>query len=284
MRCARTAPILAVVSGQSRGRFSVSSSSASLGFPALTSNFLTDLLSVSGQTDTGCFRNQQDQSPPTVHDLGAGRVRGRPELSQLLLGSSNLAVSPSPPNPSCAVRSGGAADRGDSHLPRLDMGSVVASSFQDVGSAHLVASSLLSMPQLPRIHNLSGIQYGPSSGCSHQEQPIIESDNNVVLNQDDYDFLDHHIATNTKQKYTSAWQQFCNFCNGLNVQPITCSVTVIVKYIRHRFEEGVSYSTMNVAKSAIVNKNQKLANFIVSYLHFKTGNIPVSLKTVPTNW
>ena len=230
----------------------------------LSRNFSTDLLSVSGQTDTGCICNQQDQSPPTVHDLGAGRVRGRPELSQLLLGSSNLAVSPGPPNPSCAARSGGAADRGDSHLPGLETGSVVASSVQDVGSAHSVASSLPSMPQLPRIHNTSGIQYGPSSGSSHQEQPIIASDNSVVLNQDNYDFLDHHIATNTKQKYTSAWQQFCTFCNGLNVQPITCSVAVIVKYIRHRFEEGASYSTMNVAKSAI------------SKFHcFLPGNVPV---------
>ena len=123
-----------------------------------------------------------------VHDLGAGRVSGRPELSQLLLGSRNLAVSPGPPNPSCAARSGGTADRGNSHLPGLETGSVVASSVQDIGSAHSVASSLPSMPQLPRIHKTSGIQYGPISGSSHQEQPIIASDNSVVLNQDNYDF------------------------------------------------------------------------------------------------
>ena len=86
----------------------------------------------------------------------------------------------------------------------------------------------------------------------------------MVLNQDDFDFLDHHISTNTKQKYSSAWQQFCTFCSGLNVQPITCSVAVIVKYIRHRFEEGASYSTMNVAKSAISK-----------YHCFLPGNTPV---------
>ena len=80
---------------------------------------------------------------------------------------------------------------------------------------------------------------------------VNESDNAVVLNQDDYDFLSHHIATNTTQKYNSAWQQFCRFCDGQNVQPITCLVAVIVKYIRHRFEEGVSYSTINLAKSEI---------------------------------
>ena len=169
-----------------------------------------------------------------------------------------------PTDPSCAARSGGAADRGDSHLPGLETGSVVASSFQDVGSAHSAASSCSSMSELPRIHNTSGIQYGPSSGSPHQGLPLIASDNSVVLNQDDFDFLDHHISTNTKQKYGSAWQQFCTFCSGLNVQPITCSVAVIVKYIRHRFEEGASYSTMNVAKSAISK-----------YHCFLPGNTPV---------
>ena len=263
-RCERTEPVLAVVRGQSRGRFSVSSSPGGLGFPAPSSRCSTNVLSVSGQTDAGRFCDQQDEPVPTVHDLGAGRVRGRPELSRLLLGSGNLAVSPGPTDPSCAARSRGTADRGDSHLPGLETGSVVASSFQDVGSAHPAASSRSEMPELPRIHNTSGIQYGPSSGSSHQWQPLIESGDSVVLNQDDFDFLDHHISTNTKQKYGSAWQQFCTFCSGLNVQPITCSVAVIVKYIRHRFEEGASYSTMNVAKSAISK-----------YHCFLPGNTPV---------
>ena len=71
-RSARTEPVLAVVRGQSRGRLSVSSSSVGLGFPALASNISMNLLSVSGQTDAGCIRDQQDKSTPTVHDLGEG--------------------------------------------------------------------------------------------------------------------------------------------------------------------------------------------------------------------
>ena len=94
--------------------------------------------------------------------------------------------------------------------------------------------------------------------------PVNESDDAVVLNREDLDFLSHHIATNTTQKYNSAWQQFCIFCNGLNFQPITCLVTVIVKYIRHRFEEGVSYSTMKLLKS------------VIKKFHcFLPGNVPV---------
>ena len=86
----------------------------------------------------------------------------------------------------------------------------------------------------------------------------------MVLNQEDYEFLSHHITTNTTKKYDSAWQQFCVFYDGLNVQPITCLVAVIVRYIHHRFEEGVSYSTMNLEKSAISK-----------YHCFLPGNVPV---------
>ena len=65
--------------------------------------------------------------------------------------------------------------------------------------------------------------------------PVNESDVAVVLNREDLDF-----------------------------QPITCLVAVIVKYISHRFEEGVSYSTMNLAKSV----NSKFHCFL-------PGNVPV---------
>ena len=233
-------------------------------FQLFASNFSTSVLSFSGHADTGCFCEQQDKPSPKVHDLGKGRVRGRPELSQLPLGSCSLAVPTGPPSLSCAARSGGAADRGDSNLPTLGTGFVVASSLQDVGSAHSEASSLLSMPQLPRINQVGINQYGSLDVSPYQGRPVNESGSAVVLNREDYNFLSHHITTNTTQKYNSTWQQFCVLCDGLNVQPITCSVAVIVKYICHRFEEGVSYSTMNLAKSAISK-----------YHCFLPGNVPV---------
>ena len=124
------------------------------------------------------------------------------------MGFHDLAVSPCPPDPSCAARGGGAADRGDSNLPGLVTGSVVASSLQDVGSAHSEASSLSSMPQLPGFHPQGGIQYRSFGGSPHQGLPFIESDNAVVLNHEDVDFLSHHIATNTTKKYNSACSSF----------------------------------------------------------------------------
>ena len=64
--------------------FSVSSTPVGVGFPAQTSRVSTNMLSVSGQTDAGRLCDQQDEPTLAVHDLGEGRVRGRPELSRLL--------------------------------------------------------------------------------------------------------------------------------------------------------------------------------------------------------
>ena len=146
----------------------------------LSHQMFRHVLSFSGHTYTGRFCDQQDKPSPKVHDLGKGRVRGRPELPKFPLGSRNLAVSTGPPSPSCAARGGGAADRGNSNLPGMEMGFVVASSLQDVGLAHLVASSLSSMPQLPRFNQVGRIQYGSIGGSPHQGLPVNESDNTVV--------------------------------------------------------------------------------------------------------
>ena len=68
---------------------------------------------------------------------------------------------------------------------------MVAASLQDAGSAHLVASCLSSMPQLPEFNQSGRIQYGSIDGSPHQGQPVNESDNVVVLNWEDFDFLSH---------------------------------------------------------------------------------------------
>ena len=138
--------------------------------------FSTSVLSFSGHTDTGRFCDQQDNLLPRYMTWERDESAGRPELSQFPLGSCDLAVSTSPPSSSCAARSGGAADRGNSNLPRLGTGFVVASSLQDVATAHSEASSLSSMPQLPRIHQFGGIQYGSIGGSPHQGMPVNESD------------------------------------------------------------------------------------------------------------
>ena len=74
---------------------------------------------------------------------------------------------------------------------------MVASSLQDVGSAYSEAFSFPSVPELPRFHHSGGIQYGSFSSSSHFGLQVNESDDDVVLDCEDLEFLSHHIAINT---------------------------------------------------------------------------------------
>ena len=77
------------------------------------------------------------------------------------------------------------------------------------------------------------------------------ADGRDILNQEDHDFLSHHISGGTRGNYGRAWIHFCKFCAELNVDPETCSPAVLVKYVRDQFETGASYSSVNIARSAV---------------------------------
>ena len=146
------------------------------------------------------------QVMPTLDTFATSRMNLLPrymtwERDESMVGQNYLnfhwdpvtAVSTGPPSSSCTAGSGGAEDRGDSNLPMLGTGFVVASSLQDVATAHSGGFQ-------PRIQQVGRIQYGPIYGSPYQGRLVIESDNAVVLNQEDFKFLSHHITTNTTQK------------------------------------------------------------------------------------
>ena len=71
------------------------------------------------------------------------------------------------------------------------------------------------------------------------------------LDQDDIDFLSNHLASGTAVGYGYVFNHFKNFCETLQVSPITCPPAVIVKYIRKLTASGAQYSTVNYHRSAI---------------------------------
>ena len=72
-----------------------------------------------------------------------------------------------------------------------------------------------------------------------------------VLNNDDLEFLSHHIADSTSKGYNCAFKQFLDFCGPLKIDPYTCSPVCVVKFLRVKYENGASYSTVNLLRSAI---------------------------------
>ena len=55
----------------------------------------------------------------------------------------------------------------------------------------------------------------------------------------------------TRSNYESAWRKFNSWCDGKQVDPITCNVSIILDYLAELFELGYGYSYIGSVRSAI---------------------------------
>ena len=92
---------------------------------------------------------------------------------------------------------------------------------------------------------------GPSGGRAHFWGHYRHTVGHSDLDGEDMDFLAGHLAVDTASGYGYAFNHFKTFCEDKNVDPFTCSPSVVIKYIRFKFNEGYSYSTINYHRSSI---------------------------------
>ena len=50
---------------------------------------------------------------------------------------------------------------------------------------------------------------------------------------------------------TDTLKRFRSFCEHIQADPLTCPPAIVVKYVRHLYEAGAEYSTVNYHRSAI---------------------------------
>jgi len=55
----------------------------------------------------------------------------------------------------------------------------------------------------------------------------------------------------TRSHYKSAWNSFNSWCSERKVNPISCSLEIILNYLGSLFEKGREYCTINGHRSAI---------------------------------
>ena len=71
------------------------------------------------------------------------------------------------------------------------------------------------------------------------------------LDEADLEFLSKHLASGSASGYGYSFKKFRPFCEQLQADPLTCSPAVVVKYIRHLYEAGKKYSTVNYHRSVV---------------------------------
>ena len=164
------------------------------------------------------------------------------------LGSSNLPV------PTCTTSAEGAAENlpgahnSSTGLPEMAISHVVDLSVGLASGATLHPASLpFSLEEVDG--GALGLLPGPSGSGSGIRSSVNSHPSN--LDQDDLEFLSHHLANSTKKGYSCAFNQFVDFCTTMNVDPITCAPAYIVKFLRVKYEKGATYGTINLLRSAI---------------------------------
>ena len=75
--------------------------------------------------------------------------------------------------------------------------------------------------------------------------------------------LSNHLDSKTASGYVYYFRRLRIFCEQLLTDPLSCPPAVVVKYIRHLYETGAEWSTVNFHRSSI------------SKFHVRTHSVPI---------
>ena len=87
----------------------------------------------------------------------------------------------------------------------------------------------------------SGPLPGPSLGSTSFRQEFSFNRADHDLNEADLDFLSNYLASKTATRYGYSFRRFRLFCEQLQTDPLTCPPAVVVKYIRHLYEQSIEW-------------------------------------------
>ena len=146
-------------------------------------------------------------------------------------------------------------DNGSFDPSTMAIGNVVDISHRLAGGATFEAATL---PFDIDEHNgrVDPVLPGPSGSSSNFGDHYRNSLVGENLDQEDLNFLSNHVSSGTSRGYAYAFQHFNNFCTERNANPYTCPPSLIVKFLRMKFESGASYSSINLNQCAVSKFHQ----------------------------
>ena len=189
----------------------------------------------------GRFCEQENNTVIKIHDLGPRSQGSGQECLDSQLGFNNLFISAGAVgNEILTENSTGKVDcnNGGSNVANC---SLVAINTGDDDGTPASSPEIQINPEndeQPVEPSLPG-----SSGCSPS------SSSTITPSLDS--FLSNHLSDGTKNGYKYAFNKFVAYCSKNNYSPTTCGPEVIAFYLKILFDEGCSYSSVNLARSAI---------------------------------
>ena len=230
------------------GRFSLSQSYRTLGIWPKTGTFQHGCVRVCHISNLRRLCLKEYSTATTLHVLAPRQLSSRARCDASSLGQSIVSIPSSPYVTESPTKDSAGENFSHPNMPEMALRPLVAPLRRNAGG---------SSPPPPSLQGCSGQGTSglpapllrPISGGA-SEIPIMPPIN-ASLDNDDLQFLSKHLASGTATNYKGAFAQFNHFCKKYLTSPFSCSPDIIVKYIRHMFEKGSGYSTINLHHSAI---------------------------------
>lgn len=115
------------------------------------------------------------------------------------------------------------------------------------GSGSSVATSITGRSPIPnRRADLASKPDGTSSMGMASAESIPQQLDETVR-----ETLNNARAPSTRANYSIKWRIFAEWCLGLNVDPITCSVPLVLRFLQAQLDQGKAASTIRVYAASI---------------------------------
>ena len=230
-------PTLAVNQRQCNGRFPLPASVSSVGVPVIRRCLPTGSGQLPHQPNVGRLCLQGHQEADQVHELVSRSRSSSKGCSPAPLGSRILCFPSRSSNSEIASEDRKREDKG-----RDDIAKVAVSNMVDTCPESVVGSD----PAPPQLQDC------PDNGGQVQEPPLSGPIGGRSPSEQDLNsFLSNHLASGTHKGYNSCYRKFKSYCLAKNLNPTNCNPEDIARYIQHLFVSGSSYSSVNLARSAI---------------------------------
>ena len=188
-----------------------------------------------------CLCKQGYNTITQIHDMGVRPQSSGQKCLDTQVGSDNLPVSSCPIGDELLTEDSTGETDSCFSGPQMANSTLVAIGAGDDVRTSTSTSQVQINPgtegQLPKV-----TLPGPSCGSTPSSSNITSSLQS---------FLSNHLSDGTKNGYKYAFSKFVAFCSGNNYCPKTCGPEIIAQYLKQLFDDGASYSSVNLARSAI---------------------------------
>ena len=237
-------PSVVINKGEHGGRFPEQKPPSSMGVHVIQRNFSVDSRPFQPLSNSRCLRKQGDSPAQTLHVMVSGSSSCSTERLDPPLGPSVISFPPSANGYEIFTQNQGresGGDHGDTPLANFPV--VAIDSGTDGGTSAPPASL-----QNDFVNDEPSGSALPQSTCSSPSESLTATlSTDGELNS----FLSSHLAPGTKSGYSFAFAKFSTYCLSLKQPPTNCGPDIIVRYIKHLFDSGCSYSSVNGARCAI---------------------------------